>query len=58
MKKLTDDRKRLALAKVGIEALIDEATGYQQDRPKNALRRRLRRHVKAARAEQDKKEAN
>lgn len=31
-----------ALAKVGIEALIDEATGYQQHREHNALERRMK----------------
>ena len=31
----------VALAKVGIDALIDEATGYQQIRPFNDLGERL-----------------
>lgn len=30
-----------ALARVGIYALVDEATGYQYDRPKNDLRLEL-----------------
>jgi hypothetical protein len=30
---------KLTLAKVGIAALIDEATGYQQNRGKDALRK-------------------
>jgi hypothetical protein len=30
-----------ALAKVGFDALIDEATGYQKTRPKNDLQKRL-----------------
>jgi hypothetical protein len=36
-----DERKRMvAQAKVGLDALIDEATGYQQQRPKDELRKR------------------
>lgn len=36
-----EERKKLsAQAKIGIEALIDEATGYQKVRPKDDLQRR------------------
>jgi len=36
-----DERAKLvAQAKVGLDALIDEATGYQQMRPKDALAKR------------------
>lgn len=34
----TDREARLALSKVGINALIDEATGYQEVRPTDDLR--------------------
>lgn len=37
--------ERLALAKVGIEALVDEATGFQKVRSKDDLRRRLKVHL-------------
>lgn len=33
-------KKLRAQAKVGLDALIDEATGYQAKRPKDDLRRR------------------
>lgn len=36
-----DKEARLALAKVGINALIDEATGYQEARPKDELKQML-----------------
>lgn len=36
--------ERLALAKTGIEALVDEATGYEKVRPPDELRKRLRKH--------------
>lgn len=38
-----DGRDRAALARVGINALVDEATGYQDVRPKDDLHRQLRR---------------
>jgi len=34
----------LAHAKVGFDALIDEATGYQTKRPKDALSKNLKRY--------------
>lgn len=34
--------KRYAQATVGLEALIDEATGFQEERPKEALAKRYR----------------
>jgi len=34
----------MAQAKIGIDALIDEATGYQERRPKGELRDRYVRH--------------
>lgn len=39
---MSDERskKLLAQAKVGLDALIDEATGYQSVRPDDELRRR------------------
>lgn len=37
----SDRESRLALAKVGINALIDEATGYQEVRPKDELKQML-----------------
>ncbi len=36
---VTCHRKMMAAAKVGMAALIDEATGYQEKRPWNALRK-------------------
>lgn len=33
---------RLCMAKLGIMALIDEATGYQEERPKDALAKKLK----------------
>jgi hypothetical protein len=36
-----DDEERTRMAKIGILALIDEATGYQNVRPKDALRSEL-----------------
>jgi hypothetical protein len=38
---LADESQRLALAKVGITALVDEATKYQEERPKDALQQKL-----------------
>ena len=37
-------RELMAQAKIGIDALIDEATGYQERRPKGELRDRYVRH--------------
>jgi len=37
--------QRAALAKVGVDALIDEATGFQKVRPRHALKERLRKHT-------------
>ena len=34
----------IATAKVGFEALIDEATGYQENRKPNELSQRLKKH--------------
>lgn len=34
--------RRYAQATVGLEALIDEATGFQAERPKDALAKRYR----------------
>lgn len=54
--KLTDRQKDIAInagmflaacAKVGIDALIDEATGYQYDRPEDALQVKLRAYLEA-----------
>ena len=39
-----DRKDRLALAKTGIEALIDEATGYEDVRPPDELQKRLKKH--------------
>jgi hypothetical protein len=39
-------KREIALAKTGIIALIDEATGYQYARPKNALKVIHRKHIK------------
>ena len=33
-------KERLAMAKVGLDALVDEATGYQEVRPKDDLAKR------------------
>ncbi len=38
------DEQRLAMANVGLDALIDEATGYQKDRPQDDLRQQLRKY--------------
>ena len=40
-------KKEIALAKVGLDALIDEATGYQKERFKDneALKTRHRKHL-------------
>ena len=32
---------QLDLAKIGLNALVDEATGYQEIRPKDGLRKQL-----------------
>lgn len=37
-------RERMALARVGLDALIDEATGYQELRPADELRSRYARY--------------
>lgn len=37
-----DREKLLAQAKVGLDALIDEATGYQDERPSDELAKRYR----------------
>lgn len=41
-------RKDIALAKVGILALVDEVTGYQEERfkDKEALRKKYREYLK------------
>jgi hypothetical protein len=36
----------VTLAKVGIDAVIDEATGYQYSRPKGALKERHNKYTK------------
>lgn len=36
----------VAMAKVGLDAVIDEATGYQQQRPKDALKRNFDKYYK------------
>jgi hypothetical protein len=42
-------KELLVLAKVGIDAVIDEVTGYQYIRPKNDLKTR---HVKYSKSQQ------
>ena len=37
------DKKDIELAKIGLTALIDEATGYQYIRPKDDLQKELKR---------------
>ena len=37
--------REMIMAKVGIEALIDEATKYQEDRPKDDLTKRAKFHA-------------
>ena len=39
-------REEMALAKVGLDALIDEATGYQESRPADELHERYTRYRK------------
>jgi len=34
------NKERMAMAKVGLDALIDEATGYENIRPKGDLKKR------------------
>jgi hypothetical protein len=44
------DMNRLALAKVGIAALVDEATGYQNAREKDALNKLAKGYLKKEKA--------
>lgn len=37
--------KRIAMAKVGFDALIDEVTDYQQVRPKGDLKKRYEKYL-------------
>lgn len=47
-------RERMAQAQIGLDALIDEATGYQEVRPKGELRDRYIKHwSRQQRAEQE-----
>jgi hypothetical protein len=39
-----DQPKKIALAQIGLDALIDESTGYQERRPKGELRDRYVKH--------------
>jgi hypothetical protein len=44
--KQLEEENRLALAKVGIAALIDEAAGYQNKRGKDALNKLAKGYLK------------